>query len=53
MKKIYQTPATKVVNIELQQMIANSPDSINVSGSYNGSAIQSRRGGSVWNDDEE
>lgn len=53
MKKIYQTPTTTVVNVKLQQMIAGS-EKINVGQSYNGSStIESRRGGSVWDDDEE
>ena len=49
MKKIYQIPTTTVMNVELQQMIA---ESINMGGSYGGGAILSRQG-SAWDDDDD
>jgi hypothetical protein len=53
MKKTYQIPTTTVVNVKPQLMTETS-NSIKVGVSYNGTdAIQSRRGGSVWDDDEE
>ena len=54
MKQIYQVPTTKVVNIELHKMIAASSTGVQIGGSYDGnSVIQSRRGGSAWEDEEE
>lgn len=54
MKKIYNSPSTKVVKIGPMQMIAAS-DSVGVSSTnYNGSTtVESRRGGTWYYDDEE
>ena len=50
MKKTYQIPVIKIVNIEPESMIAES--SIDKGGSYNGSAtIESRRGSSLWDEE--
>ena len=52
MKKIYQNPEIKVVMLKPMKMIAASI--MLGSSSYNGSdAIQSRRGNSFWDDDDE
>ena len=51
MKKTYQNPTMHVIEIELQQMIA---ESIGMGSNYDGtSPIQSRRGGFFWDDDED
>ena len=43
-------PSTKTVNVELQQMIA---ESVGLNGTYNGTdAIQSRRH-NAWDDDDD
>ena len=43
MKKIYQQPNTEIVEVELQQMIAES-DTVGKGGSYDGQmTIESRR----------
>ncbi len=53
MKKIYVSPATKVVNVELQQMIASTQVGIS-SKNYDGSsAIESRGNDDSFFDDEE
>ena len=49
MKKIYQIPAMQVTVIELQQMIAMS----NLGSTLETSGNLGRRGGSVWDDEEE
>ena len=41
MKKIYETPAVQVVTVELQNMVAASPE-ISKGGSYSGQSIESR-----------
>lgn len=41
MKKIYETPAVQVVTVELQSMVAASPE-LSKGGSYKGQAIESR-----------
>ncbi len=51
MKKNYQAPEISIANVQLQQMIASS--AVGIGGDYNGDAIQSRRGGSAWDDDDE
>ena len=54
MKKTYQNPTVKIVNVELSSMVAAT---LNIN--QNGSALTSednvaaRRGGSFWDDDEE
>ena len=53
MKKIYIIPTTTVVKVETVHMIAAS-ENITLGGSYDGSSvIQSRRGNSFWDDDED
>ena len=56
MKKIYFAPSTKVVKIELQKMVANSPNKTildkNDAPITDGNEIGSRRG-NIWFDDEE
>ena len=59
MKKIYFAPNTTVVNVQLQQMIATSPLSLDEEGgsgelqNVNGDpGIVLSRGGSLWDDDE-
>jgi len=61
MKKNYIAPSMEITNVALQQMIAAS-DSVTVEGldgfgSYGGNGSgkdpSSRRGGSVWDDDED
>ena len=54
MKKIYKNPTTEIVNIEMAQMIAASEITVGVSETpYDGEQIESRRGSSLWDDDEE
>ena len=53
MKKIYESPVTKVLNVELNQMIAASTQEVKVGGSYNGGAIGSRCGNDMWDDEED
>jgi hypothetical protein len=51
MKKIYVSPSLNVVKVELAQMVATS---IAIGNNYNGSSeIESRRGGSDWDDDDD
>ncbi len=46
-------PTTNVIEVKLQNMIAAS-EIMSKGSKYNGSStIQSRRGGSSWDDDEE
>jgi len=56
MKKIYFAPSTRVVKIELQKMVANSPNKTildkNDAPITDGNEIGSRRG-NIWFDDEE
>ena len=52
MKKTYQNPEIKVVKVQMAQMIAASTD-VTLGGSYGGGEIQSRRNGSLWDDDDE
>lgn len=50
MKKIYQKPNTEIVEVELQQMMAES-DTVTKGGSYNGSAtIESRSFDDDWDE---
>ena len=56
MKKIYMIPATTVVKIALTRMIASSPDGFSkkldeTGGS--GDRALGRRGGSLWDDDND
>ena len=62
MKKIYIIPTTKVVNVELQHIIAASLTGVDEEGGTanlteesadEGADGMSRRWGSLWNDDEE
>ena len=60
MKKNYKTPATIIMAIEIQQMIASTtldPTSSNprveVSSQSYGGTFSSRRGGGSWDDDED
>ena len=52
MKKIYESPVTKVLNVELNQMIAASTQEVKVGGSYNGGAIDTRGGNAMWDSAE-
>jgi len=52
MKKTYQIPATTVQNIELQQMIASSLGASEKAANPE-SGMLSRRGGYVWDDEDE
>ena len=55
MKKTYQNPEIKVVKVQTAQMIAASTE-VGVGSNYDpetSGAIQSRRGGSLWDDDDE
>ena len=57
MKKTYMIPATTVVKVGLSQMIASSPvdgfnNELNTTGSGGSNAL-SRRGGSLWDDDDD
>lgn len=57
MKKIYQIPTTIIVKINVTQMIASSPGQQNLSKDdtpvVSSEEIGSRRGRSVWDDDED
>ena len=55
MKKIYQNPEIKTVKVQTAKMVATSTTQIGVSETnYNGSStVESRNGGSFWDDDEE
>lgn len=51
MKKIYQNPEIKIVNIQTAQLMT---DSMAVGNAYqSGDAVLSRDGGSFWDDDDE
>ena len=54
MKKTYMIPATFVMRVETVQMIATSgfESTLNTDGASGGAAL-GRRGGNVWDDDEE
>ena len=51
MKKTYIAPEMEIVNVQTAAMLAGSMD-LN-SDTVNGSSALSRRGGGVWDDDEE
>ena len=58
MKKTYKNPTTESVNIEMSQMIAASggPESttLDIGGDLDTAlGAESRRGSSLWDDDEE
>ena len=60
MKKNYIAPSMEITNVALQQMIAGSEFSVNgldgfggYGGKGTGKDPSSRRGGSVWDDDED
>ena len=57
MKKLYITPFTMMMNVELQKVIAASKDSIPVNEDYTetnpNSVASRRRRRSVWDDEEE
>jgi hypothetical protein len=54
MKKTYQIPATKIVNIQTVKMIATSGFDQALGGEGgSGSNALGRRGGSIWDDEEE
>ena len=50
MKKIYQNPAIKIIKVQPASMIATSQID---TGDYAGGEIQSRRGGSFLEDENE
>ena len=51
MKKIYQAPETLMVRLRARHHILSS--SIKIGDSYSGGAIQSRRSGSFWDDEDD
>lgn len=54
MKKTYINPQIKVIKIEAARMIAASTELGVSSTNYNGTTtVESRRGNSLWDDDEE
>ena len=53
MKKQYINPQTIIVSVEAQQMIADSQLVNFGSGTKSGGSAASRRGYSIWDDDEE
>ena len=55
MKKNYQIPVCKVVKIATISIIASTtPDAVlNPKGSVEAGSIESRRGSSIWDDEEE
>ena len=56
MKKIYQNPETKIVKVQTAKMIAVSGFNQDLGGEGTGGAggnALSRRGGSVWDDDDD
>ena len=53
MKKTYQNPTTKIVKIQIMQMIAAS-DKMGFGASVDSaSGAESRRGGFTWDDDDD
>lgn len=53
MKKVYKTPITMIVEVHPHHIMAGS-EYINVNGKYDGtSTIESRRGRSPWDEDED
>lgn len=53
MKKTYQSPITKVMNVKLQQMIAGSEQLGFGEKVSTAAGADSRRGGAIWDDDDE
>lgn len=51
MKKIYKTPTTYIVKTQIQHQLCSTSEV--GTGDYNGGSIESRRGGSFWDDEEE
>ena len=51
MKKIYKTPTTNIVKTQIQHHLCSTSEI--GTGTYTGGTIQSRRGGSLWDDDDE
>lgn len=52
MKKIYNSPLIKIVKVG--PMLMSVTSQVHIGSNYNGSAdIESRRGGSIWDDEEE
>lgn len=49
MKKIYESPVTTIVAVELHKMIASS---VGMGGSYNGTADIEARDGYDWDDED-
>lgn len=52
MKKQYINPSTLIVNVQLQGMLCESI-AINSDTTVNAGSALGRRGGSVWDDDED
>ena len=50
MKKIYQNPALKIVNVHTARMIATS---LGIQGNAQGTTMLSRKSDTFWDDDEE
>lgn len=55
MKKVYMNPATVIVKIETQQMIASSPTDVDLSEERQnpGDSSASRQGRGFWEDEDE
>ncbi|MBR2237896.1 MAG: hypothetical protein IJ887_08500 [Prevotella sp.] len=55
MKKTYMKPFILLTNVGARQMICNSQPQllINRNGSVEAGSVESRRGSSIWDDDEE
>ena len=55
MKKTYMKPYILLTNVGARQMICNSQLQllINRNGSVEAGSVESRRGSSIWDDDEE
>jgi len=54
MKKVYMNPATVIVKIETQQMIASSPTNVDLSEErQNPGGAASRQGRGYWDDEDE
>lgn len=52
MKKTYKTPTTFIVKTQIQHHLCTASEKISTA-TYSGGSIESRRGGSSWDEDEE
>ena len=53
MKKTYINPITAVINVQTQQLMTGSESALIGQGQKDGGNAASRRGVSVWDDEEE